>query len=527
MNGVDLTLLVLVLALVSAAAARRVSVPMPVVLATAGIAVGIAWRLAGLPEIRVPPQRVLFVFLPPLLTSAAYALPLAGVRRNARAIGVLAIGLVLTTMVAAAVVTRLSLALPWAVAFALGAIVAPPDPVAATTVATRTGLSHRLVVILEGEGLVNDATAIVAYHLAVDPATTGHFTWTGALLTLAREAPMGVLAGLVVGWLVTVVRRRLDDATLEAGISLLAPYLTYEIADRIQGSGVLAVVTLGFMLQRHRTEIGSPAVRIATNTVWAAVRFVTSVLVFFLLGVFIAEIVIASSHDWSIVAPAAMLAGVVVGLRLGWMFAVPPLLHALAGGREPLPSRKELTVLGWAGMRGVVSLALALAFPTLPGTSPAGETRHTVILLTFGVILVTLLVQGGTIAPLITWLGIGDPRRDERDEARVRARARLAGAAAVARSAREDSLPAESCRALTELVDSGDVGIASAGLSPTPEGARRALECALDAQRRMLDHMRDLGRVGESLAEQLATEIDADVTRVRGEPARITGEDVG
>ena len=526
MNGVDLTLLVLVLALAAAAAARHVRVPMPVVLAAAGVAVGIGWRLVGLPEIHVPPERVLLVFLPPLLTSAAYALPLAGVRRNARAIAVLAIGLVLVTMVAAAVVAKLSLALPWAVAFALGAIVAPPDPVAATTVATRTGLSHRLVVILEGEGLINDAVAIVAYHLAIDAATTGQFSWLGALLTLTREAPTGVLAGLLIGWLVTVVRRRLDDATLEAGISLLVPYLTYELADQVRGSGVLAVVTLGFMLQRHRNEIGSPATRIATQTVWAAVRFVASVLVFFLLGVLIGQIVVAAPFDWRIIAAAAMLAGVVVGLRLGWMFVVPPLLHAVAGAREPLPTHKELTVLGWSGMRGVVSLSLALAVPSLPGNSASGTTHQVVVLLTFGVILVTLLVQGGTLAPLITGLAIGDPGRSTRDEARVRERARVAGMAAVARSAREDSLPPESCRALVALIDSGDVGIASAGHRPTHEHARGALECALDAQRRVLAHMRDLGRVGESLAERLATEIDADVTRVRGEPARITGSDL-
>ena len=252
---------------------------------------------------RVPPERVLLVVLPPLLTSAAYALPLAGFRRNLRAIAVLAIGLVLATMLGAAVATRYVAGLPWALAFVLGAIIAPPDPVAATTVSTKTGLSHRLVLVLEGEGLVNDATAIVAYHLAVNAAVSGHFTWLGTLLTVVREVPTGILVGLAVGWLVTMVRRRLDDATLEVGISLLAPYLTYEIADRVRGSGVLAVVSLGFMLQRHSAVIASPAIRIATHTVWAAVRFVTSVVVFFLLGVFIGQIVVTSPFDRSIIGP--------------------------------------------------------------------------------------------------------------------------------------------------------------------------------------------------------------------------------
>ena len=231
MSPADVVLLLLLVTLVAAALAQRVRTPAPVVLAVAGVAVGIAWRyVPWLPPLAFPPRLVLLIFLPPLLLNAAYALPLGAFRANIRSILLLAVGLVLATTFVAALAARLVMpALPWVAAIALGAIVAPPDPVAASAVAQRTGLSHRLVTILEGEGLVNDAIAIVLYQLAVQAAVSGHVTWSDAALAAIREAPLGVLIGFVLGWLVVQARRRLDDSALESGISLLTPYLTYEV----------------------------------------------------------------------------------------------------------------------------------------------------------------------------------------------------------------------------------------------------------------------------------------------------------
>lgn len=526
MTAADVTLLVIVLTFLAAAAARRVArLPEPVTLAFLGLAVGYAWTyVPGLPVIRLPPALVLFVFLPPLLTSAAYSLPLGGFRRNLRPIGLLTIGLLLATVAAAAGTVHMIAGMPWAAALVLGAIIAPPDPVAATAVASRTGLAHRLVIILEGEGLVNDAVAIVVYHLALLAATSGVFTLGIAATTLMTEVPVGVLVGLAVGWGVARVRRHLDDVTLEAGISLVVPYIAYALADRLHGSGVLAVVTLGFMLQRYRHEMSSPVSRLATHIVWGAVQFVSNALVFFLLGLLIGQILAEVEVSWRLAGIAVALSAVVVLLRLAWMHVVPRVTRLLPNvERDPLPSSAELTVLGWAGMRGVVSLALALALPDLPRDAVWGDLRAAIILLTFGVILFTLFLQGATLTALVTHLGAGDPGREARDEARVRARTSRVGLAALARARRHGALSDAVCEQMSTRLRDGEYGLGG-GVYPFRRRAEAdALVGALDAQRRALEQARNLGRLSAPLAARLETQLDADVARIRGETARLTG----
>ncbi|MDQ6684560.1 MAG: cation:proton antiporter, partial [Pseudomonadota bacterium] len=234
MTTVDVVFIVLGLTLAAALLAPRLPIPAPVVFAAVGIGVGLLWHLVpGLPAIRLPPELVLFVFLPLLLTTAAYALPLQAFRRNLLPIGLLAVGLVLVTTGVVALIGHAYAGLGWAAAFVLGAILAPPDPVAATAVAGKTGLSHRLVVILEGEGLVNDAVAIVAYGIALTALTTGQFDATDALLAVLREAPIGVAVGLAAGWTAGQLRRRVENVPLEIGISLATPYLAYHFAERL------------------------------------------------------------------------------------------------------------------------------------------------------------------------------------------------------------------------------------------------------------------------------------------------------
>lgn len=525
MTGLDLTLLVLVLTLAVAAGARRLTTPMPVVLAAAGMALGLVWHLIPwLAPVSLPPNLVLPLFLPPLLTSAAHALPLGAFRRNLRPITLLAVGLVLATMLATAATAHAVVGLSWGAAFVLGAIVSPPDPVAATTVAGRVGLPHRLVVILEGEGLLNDAVAIVAYRLALDAAVGESFSWTTAGLALLREAPTGVAIGLALGWLVVLVRRRLDDVTLEAGISLVAPYVVYATADQLGTSAVLAVVTLGFVLQQQQLEVGSPAIRLATQTVWSAVRFASTALVFFLLGLLIGEIVTETRLSSRLLIGGAAVAATAILLRVGWMFLVPRLFRFLSGRHDyRVPRAGELGVLAWAGMRGVVSLALVLALPDLPGGGGETDARHTLVLITFAVIVATLLVQGTTLVPLVRYLGAGVGGREEDDERRLRARARRAGLAALARAVRRGEFSAADCRDVVVRLERGDIGIASSTAPHDTAEALAPLACALHAQRRVVRRMRDGGRIGETLAQKLASEIDIDETRVRGEAARFTG----
>ena len=522
MNNIDVAFLLLALILATALFARRISLPAPVLFATVGIAGGAAWHLVpDLPPVRMPPDLVLFAFLPPLLMTAAYALPLKAFRRNLLPIALLAVGLVLATAGVAAVVGHALVGLSWAAAFVLGAIIAPPDPVAATAVAGKTGLSHRLVVILEGEGLVNDAVAIVAYGIAVEALVSGHFAWSDVLWSLLRETPTGVAIGLLIGAGAAMVRRQADSVPLEVGISLVTPYLAYHFAERFGCSGVLAVVTLGFMLRWSSFRVSSPVVRLAARTVWSFLRYASTALVFLLLGLLIGEIAV----DWpgnDVIVAGVVLSAAIVAIRIAWMLLVPRLVAAMGIGRTAESSTAEQVVIGWAGMRGVVSLALALALPLSLGDN--GQVRHTIVFLTLVVIIATLVVQGATLMPLVRWLKAGDPVRERREERRARLKARRAGLAAIREAGRATAGPdAETCRILLKEIDEGTLGIATACPRDTAHPRSRLLLQALDAQREVVNRLRDAGRMSGELAERLDTELDLDAMSARGEGRRLTG----
>ncbi len=520
MSEIDVSFIVLGLTLATALLTPRLHAPSPVVFAIVGIAVGAAWHLVpALPTVRMPPDLVLFVFLPPLLTTAAYAMPLQALRRNLLPIGLLAIGLVLVTAGVASAIGHAFAGLGWAAAFVLGTIVAPPDPVAATAVASRTGLSHRLVVILEGEGLLNDAVAIVAYGIGLEALKTGHFDAAHAMLALLQEAPIGVAIGLGTGWAAGQLRRRVDNVPLEIGVSLATPYLAYHLAERFDGSAVLAVVALGLMLRSLSAQVSSPAARLASRTVWSFLRYASTALVFVLLGLLIGEIA-ADWPGWAVLRAGAILAAAIIGLRLLWMLTVPRLVAILGAASGPTPTFGEQLVLGWAGMRGVVSLALALALPlSLDGD---GQVRTTIVSLTLVVIVVTLLVQGVTLLPLVQRLKVGDPEREPREERAARRQARCAGMAA-AKSALESGTLVESTGdPLVARLAAGHVGVARSGTQGRADEGRYALLRALDAQRKVVDRLRDAGQMSGALAEQLDTELDLDAMNTAGAGGRLT-----
>lgn len=519
MTPSEVVLLLLVVTLGAAALGQRSRTPAPVILAVVGVALGVVWRFAPfLPRPEFPPRLVLLVFLPPLLLNAAYSLPLGAFRTNLRSILMLAVGLVLATTFVSAFAARLALpGLPWAAAIALGAIIAPPDPVAASAIAQRTGLSHRLVTILEGEGLINDAIAIVLYDLAVQATVAGPVTASNVAFALLKEAPLGVAVGLALGWLVVQVRRKLDDSALETGISLLTPFVTYQLADRLGGSAVLAVVTLGFVLRRHDLAISTAATRLTTRDVWRAVDFMGTTLVFMLIGIQIGAAT-AVPMTAGLIRAGALVAGSAILLRLAWMLGVPHLmrvLHIGDAGVGPAPSWRELFVLGWSGMRGVVSLALALALPVTTASGAPFPGRTVVILLSFAVIMATLILQGLTLVPLTALLHVGDPGSEERAERRVRERARRAARAAVLRAAPAGTLPPDECRRLAQVIDSGELGIASGG----KPASREVLERAIEVQRSIVSRARDAGRIGDPLAQRLEGELDRDLVRMRDQEA--------
>lgn len=521
MNNIDVAFLLLALILATSLVARRLTVPAPVVFAAVGIAGGAAWHLVpGLRPVRMPPDMVLFAFLPPLLTSAAYALPLKAFRRNLLPIALLAVGLVLATAGVAAMVAHWFVGLSWAAALVLGTIIAPPDPVAATAVAAKTGLPNRLVVILEGEGLVNDAVAIVAYGIAVNALVSGHFAWSEVFWSLLRETPTGILIGVLIGGGAALVRSRADSVPLEIGISLGTPYLAYHVADRLGCSSVLAVVTLGFMLRWSSFRVSSPVTRLAARTVWSFLRSATAALVFLLLGLLIGEIAV----DWpdaDVVVAGVILSAVIVVLRILWMLLVPRLVAVVGKGRASNSSTSEQLVLGWSGMRGVVSLALALALPlSLDGSD---QTRHTIVFLTLVVIVATLIVQGASLIPLVRWLKVGDPDRERREESRARLKACRAAVAVIRDNASESTnADPDSTEVMVRDIEAGAVGIASEGPRSGDSPRNTLMLDALDAQRGIVNHLRDAGRMGSALAERLDTELDLDAMGIRNEGRRLT-----
>ena len=521
MSNIDVAFMLLALILATALTARRVNIPAPVLFAAVGIVSGVAWhRVPGLPPVRMPPDLVLFAFLPPLLTTAAYALPLQAFRRNLLPIVLLAVGLVLATIGVAAFVGHALVGLSWAAALVMGTIIAPPDPVAATAVAGKTGLSHRLVVILEGEGLVNDAVAIVAYGIALEALVSGHFAWGNMLLSLLRETPTGVLIGLLIGGGAALVRRHMDNVPLEVGISIVTPYLAYHLAERLGGSSVLAVVTLGFMLRWSSFRVSSPVVRLAARTVWNFLRYGSTALVFLLLGLLIGEIA-ADWPDREVVIGGFILSGAIMALRIAWMRLVPRLVAALGVNQAAKSSTAEQIVIGWAGMRGVVSLALALALPFSVG---GGEyARNTIVFLTLVVIVSTLIVQGATLMPLVRWLKAGDPTREQREERLARLKARRVGVAAVRETSINTSLVHRKAkRILLKEVEEGKQGIAAARPDEPLHLRNQILLRALGAQRQIVNSLRNAGRLSEELSERLDTELDIDAMSARGEGKRLT-----
>lgn len=407
-----------------AALARRVNIPYPIFMAVAGMAIG--W-IPGIPRFELEPEIVFVLFLPPLLFVAASSTSIRDVRANTRPIGLLAVGLVVFTIgVVAAVAHWVIPGLSWPMAFALGAIVAPPDAIAATAVLQRVGAPKRLVTILEGESLLNDATALVAYRLALVAAVSGSFSLAEAGLRFVAVAAGGVILGLAVGVVVTWLRRRVSDTPISITIGLLAPYVAYLPAEQLGVSGVLAAVTAGLYLGRHSSRTLSSETRIAGAAVWQMIVFLLNGLIFTLIGLQLPGIAqrlegIPASLLFSVGGAVALT---VIATRFVWMFPatyLPRVLSPSLRRRDPNPPWQWAVVLSWAGMRGAVSLAAALA---LPHDIPE---RDLLIFVTFCVIATTLIGQGLTLPLVIRALGV--VRADETGHEEAHARAETAEAA--------------------------------------------------------------------------------------------------
>jgi CPA1 family monovalent cation:H+ antiporter len=417
------------------AVANWLSVPYPIVLVIGGLALGL---VPGIPEIELNPDLVLLIFLPPLLYSGAFFADLTALRSDLRTISLLSVGLVLATTAAVGVLAHLVIGLPVAVSFALGAIVAPTDAVAATSILRRLGVPRRMVNVLEGESLLNDATALVAYKVAVAAAVGAGFTLAEAGLRFLGIAAGGIAIGLVVGWLVAEIRRRTDDPMTEVTISLFTGYAAFLPADELGLSGVLATVTAGIYLGWRAPELTSPETRLQSYSLWSVLIFLLNATLFVLIGLQL-PVIVEGLRESGIdagqaVGYAALVCATVVVVRFAWNFTVTVLIRTL--DRRPSQRARRASwqnrVLGsWAGMRGAVSLAAALALPLTTDAGAPFPERSLVLFITFAVILFTLVGEGLTLPLVIRALGVQEDGHEEEAE-EVRARL-LAAAAALER----------------------------------------------------------------------------------------------
>ncbi|KAA5831312.1 Na+/H+ antiporter [Saccharopolyspora hirsuta] len=422
-------------ALAVTAIARRVGVSAPLALVVVGLAVS---SIPGVPDYTLDPDVVLLLILPPLLYSAALNSSTIGIRANLRPIGLLAFGLVLfTTAVAGAIAWWLVPGLPVSAALVLGAVIAPPDAVAAISIGRRLGLPRRITTVLSGESLVNDATALTAYRVAVAAAVGVGSSLLGGIGMFLVAAVGGVLIGYAIGWVVHRIRRVLRDDMLESATGLIVPFFAYLIAEEVHASGVLAVVVAGLYLG-HRATSGSAATRLQDRAVWNAADTLLEAVVFALIGLQLRSVAETVSADLGplLVAGLALTAGVVLA-RVVWVYLVMYLPELLSGRG---PDWRAKAVVSWAGMRGVVSLAAASAIPTVTLSGAPFPHRPEVLFLTFFVTLATLLLHGSTLPWLINKLGV----RGTEDYTDALAEAEAQHNAARAARDRLDALAAES-----------------------------------------------------------------------------------
>jgi monovalent cation/hydrogen antiporter len=518
-------LAVLVLAILLAAVARRFDVSAPLALVIAGL---LASTLPGLHDVVLEPELVLYVILPPLLWSAGTESSYVALRKNLRPISLLAVGLPLATTFAVGFVAYQTVPeLTVAAALTLGAIVAPPDAVSATAIGRRLGLPRRTMVLLGGESLLNDATALTAYKVALAAAIGTAATWGSAVGTFAVAAVGGVAVGIAFGALISYLRSRLDDPVVESAIALVAPFVIYFVAELIHGSGVIAVVVAALILGQRSAHAGY-ATRLQDFALWQSVVLILESFAFLLIGLQLPEVINelegirASVLIWSSVAVFAT----VIGVRIAWMFMfayVPPLLSRRIREREPTPPPAQVFVVAWAGMRGVVSLAAAAGVPLVTLSGDPFPGRPHLVFLTFVVVVGTLLLHGLTLPWVIRLLHVqgDDPHQDRL--ATVQAQDRAARAAAhrldelLADSQNTTDTPeraaevprtwnARRLNAAWERLGRTDEEI---GESPAAAFRRLRLEM-LAAERKTFIEERDAGRINDEVLRAMLHGLDLE-----------------
>jgi Na+/H+ antiporter len=496
--------------------ARRIGVPYPTLFVLGGLPLAF---VPGLSRVQLQPELVLLVFLPPLLFSAAVDSPIRDLRANRAPLLRLSIGLVLFTMVIVAVVAQAAIpGLGWPAAFTLGAIVAPTDALSATSVFRRLGAPRQLVTLVEGESLFNDATALVAYRAAV-LAVSGTFVLSQAVGGFVVAAVGGIAIGAAVGWVAREILRRIDDPPVEVVVSLIIPFAAYLPADELGLSGVLAAVAAGLVIGSRLGTILGPNSRVLWLTTWKMVGFILNGFVFVLIGLELPAILegLGQGEQLRALGLVALICGVVVVTRFVWIFTtslLPNSPRRQFARRDPRLATRLTAVLSWAGLRGAVSLAAALALPT------GFPERNLILLLTFAVILVTLVGQGLTLPLVLRWAGWDGTEPDGDEGTLARNAAYRAGLDEIQRARPDwpthqplfDRLES-SLRDRTEHLATGDP-------AETAERRQERIEHetiqrgVIAAQRSAVIDLRDRGEINDLTLRSIERELDLEEIRM-------------
>jgi monovalent cation/hydrogen antiporter len=506
------------------ALARHLSLPYPIVLVIGGAAFGF---IPGVPEVKLNPDVVLVVFLPPLLYGAAFFANLGDIRANLRSNTLNAVGLVLLTMVAVAVVAHALIpGMPWGAAFALGAIVSPTDPLAGAAIMRRLGVARRLVSITEAEGLFNDATALVAYRVAVVAVVDGSFSLGHAVLRFFVAVVGGIAIGLAVGWIIAFIRARTQDIQVSITISLLSGYAAFIPADQLGVSAVLAAVTAGIYMGVRGPRIINARTRLQGLYVWDILDFLLNAALFVLVGLQLRTVVdgLSGRATGDVVGYALAISLVVVGARLVWTNTMPYVIRAL--DRRPAQRLRRVgwrprQVVAWAGMRGAVSLAAALALPLRTDAGTPFPQRDLIIFLTFAVIFATLVLQGLTLPALIRRLRVTDDGAGEQEELRARLEATKAALAQLDALAEEDWTRDDTIERMRALYEyrkrrfAARAGkIEDDGYEDRSLAYQQMVQSVLAAQRARLVDLRNEGAISNEVMNRVVREFDLEESRL-------------
>jgi CPA1 family monovalent cation:H+ antiporter len=522
-HQIETIILLLMAVLALTTVARKFVIPYPILLVVGGLLLSF---VPGLPTIRLDPDIVFLVFLPPLLWAAAYFTSLREFRANARPITLLAVGLVIATTAAVAIVAHgLLPGLGWPEAIVLGAIVSPPDAVSASAIVKQLHIPRRGISILEGESLVNDATALVLYRAAVATAISGTFALSDTLLDFVLVASLGIGAGFATGIICRLVLQQTEDSFSEIAITLLAPYIAWVLAEQVHASAVLACVVGGLYLRHHFSAIVAPNTRIQARAVWDFLIFILNGIIFILIGLQLGILrdAIPLSELGLLTVNGLLLTITAIIVRLIWVPVaawVPRFVSASMRSEDPMPSWPNLFIIGWAGMRGIVSLAAALALPFTTAAGTPFPFRAEIILITFMVILITLVCQGLSLPLLIRKLNLSEDSNIEHEEKHAREHAAIAALTALDQLAGEDWPVADHIEELRSHYHNRRQRHVSAELSDlvyvkkVADAFRRLQHETLTAERLAVIKLRNDGAISDEILHRLEHELDIEAMRI-------------